>query len=52
MNIGKKIVKYEIFYDYLKPKYQEKAKLCYVNTDSFIVYTKTEDTDLDIAKNV
>ena len=29
---------YEFWYDYLKPKYGEKAKLCYIN--SFIAYIK------------
>ena len=38
-----KIVMYEFWYDCIKPKYGEKAKLCYVDTDSFIVYTKTDD---------
>ena len=33
-----KILMYEFWYDYLKPKYGEKAKLCYMDTDSFIVY--------------
>ena len=33
-----KIVMYEFWYDYLKPKYGEKAKLYYMDTDSFIVY--------------
>ena len=33
-----KIVMYEFWYDYVKPKYHEKAKLCYMNTESFIVY--------------
>ena len=32
---------YEFWYDYVKPKYGEKAKLCYMDTDSFIVYIKT-----------
>ena len=32
-----KTVLYEFWYDYVKPKYGENAKLCYVNTDSFIV---------------
>ena len=29
-----------IKYDYVKPKYREKAKLCYMDTESFIVYIK------------
>ena len=29
-----------IMYDYVKPKYGEKAKLCYMDTESFIVYIK------------
>ena len=36
-----KIVMYEFWYDYVKPKYGE--KLCYMDTDSFIIYIKTED---------
>ena len=28
---------YEFWYDFVKPKYGEKAKLCYMDTDSFIV---------------
>ena len=35
-----KILMYEFWYDYVKPKYDEKAKLCYMDTDSFIVYIK------------
>ena len=36
-----KISMYEFWYDYVKPKYVEKAKLCYMDTDSSIVYIKT-----------
>ena len=36
-------VMYEFWYDYVKPKYGEKAKLCYMDTDSFIVHVKTDD---------
>ena len=32
-----KTVKYEFWYDYVKPEYGENAKLCYMDTDSFIV---------------
>ena len=35
-----KILMYEFWYDYVKPKYGENTKLCYMNTDSFIVYIK------------
>ena len=35
-----KIVTYEFWYDYVKLKYGRKAKLCYMETDSFIVYIK------------
>ena len=35
-----KILMCEFWYDYVKLKYGEKAKLCYVDTNSFIVYIK------------
>ena len=47
-----KTLMYEFWYDYIKPKYQEKAHLCYIDTDSFIVYTETEDFYKDIASDV
>ena len=47
-----KILMYEFWYDYVKPKYGEKVKLCYVDTDSFIVYIKTDDIYKDIAEDV
>ena len=40
---------YEFWYDYIKPKYQNNAKLCYMDTDSFIIHIKTEDFYKDIA---
>ena len=43
---------YEFLYDYIKPKYGEKSKLCYVDTDSFIVYIKADDIYIDIAKDL
>ena len=33
---------YEFRYDYIKPKYQWNAKLCFMNTDGFIMHIKTE----------
>ena len=44
---------YEFWYDYVKPKYSEKVKLCYMmDADSFIVYIKTDDIFKDIAEDV
>ena len=43
---------YEFWYDHVKPKYSEKVKLCYMNTDSFIVYIKTDDIYKDNAEDV
>ena len=47
-----KTLMYEFWYDYLKPKYGDKVKLCYMDTDNFIVHIKTEDFYEDIASNV
>ena len=47
-----KILMYEFWYDYIKPTYQDNAKLYYVDTDSFIINVKTEDVYEDIAKDV
>ena len=47
-----KTLMYEFWYDYIKPKCQNNAKLCYMDTDSFIIYTKTEDVYEDIAKRL
>ena len=43
---------YEFWYDYIKPKYGDRAKLCYTDTDSFVTYIKTEDFYKDIANDV
>ena len=47
-----KILIYDIWYDYVKPKYDEKAKLCFMDTDNSIVYIKTDDIYKDIAEDV
>ena len=43
---------YEFWYDFIKPKYQDKANLCYMDTDSFVIHIKTEDFYEDIANDV
>ena len=35
-----KTLMYEFWYDYIKPKYQNNAKLCYMDTESFIINIK------------
>ena len=47
-----KTLMYEFWYDYIKPQYQDNAKLCYMDTDSFIINNKTEDFYEDIADDV
>ena len=47
-----KILVYEFWYDYMKPKYDDNVKLCYMDTDSFIMNIKTEDFYKDIANDV
>ena len=42
---------YEFWYEYIKPKYKDKARLCYMDTDSFIII-KTEGFYEDTANNV
>ena len=47
-----KTLMYEFWFDYIKPQYQNNAKLCYMDTDSFIINIKTEDFYEDIANDV
>ena len=47
-----KTLMYEFWYDYIRPKYGDRAKICYTDTDSFIVYFKTEDFFEDISKDI
>ena len=47
-----KTLMYEFWYDYIKPKYQDKAKLCYMDTDSFVIQIETKDFYEDIANDV
>ena len=47
-----KTLMYEFWSDYIKPKYQDNAKPCYMDTESFIINIKTEDFYEDIADDV
>ena len=47
-----KILMYEFWYDYMKPKYDNDVKLCYMDTDSLVMNIKTEDFYKDIANDV
>ena len=46
-----KTLMYQFWYDYIKPKYKDKARLCYMDTDSFVIHIETEDfyEDIEIA---
>ena len=44
-----KTLMYKFWNDYFKPKYEDRGKLCYTDTDSFIVHIITEDFFVDIS---
>ena len=47
-----KTLMYEFWCDYMKPKYANNVKLCYMDTDSFIMNIKTNDFYKDISNDV
>ena len=47
-----KILMYKFWYDHMEPKYGNDVKLCYMDTDSFIMNIKTNDFYKDIANDV
>ena len=47
-----KTIMYDFHYNYIKPKYEEKAKLLFTDTDSFMYEIETEDFYKDISKDV
>ena len=47
-----KILMYEFWYGYIIPKYGDRVKLYYTDTDSFIIYIKTKDFFEDISNDV
>ena len=51
LDISKTLI-YEFWYDCVKPKYQDNGKLCYIDTDSFIIHIKTENFYKDIANEI
>ena len=51
LDLSKTLI-YEFWYDYIKPMYGDKARLCYTDTDSFIIHIKTEDFYKDISNDI
>ena len=47
-----KILMYEFWYDYMKRKYNDNVKLCFIDTDSFVMNIKTNDFYKDITNDV
>ena len=47
-----KTLTYKFWYYYIKPKYKGRAKLCYIDTGSFIIHIKTHDFSKGIADDV
>ena len=47
-----KTLMYEFCHDYMKPKYVNDVRLCYMGTDSFVINIKTNDFYRDIANDV
>ena len=47
-----KTLMYEFWYDCIKLNYGDKARLCYMDTDSFIIHIETEDFYKDVAGDV
>ena len=50
LDLSKPVI-FEFCYDYVNPKFNTTAKLCYMATDSFIVHVKTEGIYKDIAED-
>ena len=42
---------YDFWYDYINPKYEERAKMCYTNNGRFFIHIKTENIYKDIAED-
>ena len=51
LDINKTLI-YQFWYGYIKTKYKDKAKLCYMDTGNLIIHIKTKYFYKDIANNV
>ena len=51
LDISKTLV-YKFWYEYIKPKYADNVKLCYMDTDSFVMHVNTNDFYHDISNDV
>ena len=47
-----KILMLEFWHNYVKLKFGEKGKMCYIDTDSLIVYIKKDGVYKDIAEDI
>ena len=47
-----KTLMYKFWYKYTKLKYEDRAKLCYTDTDSIIAYILSEDFHRDVDDDV
>ena len=47
-----KTLMYKFWYDFIKPKYGDKARLCYMDTDTFVMLIKTDQFYKDISADV
>ena len=43
---------YGFWYDYIKPKFIDRAKLCYTYIESFVIHIETENFYKDVANAV
>ena len=51
LELGKTVM-YEFWYDYVKPKYEEKGKLCYMDLSNCIFHVRTDNIYKDIVEDV
>ena len=51
LNLSKTLM-FEFWYDYLKPMYGDKIRLCYTETDSLIMHFKADDFYKDISADI